>query len=299
MNATFRNFALLIIIALVLIALFNLLQSAAQRPGGPELAYSTFLTDVNSGKVRSVTIAGRLIVGTYTDMTTFQTYSPDDPTLVQKLTDKNVRIAARAAPEGGTSLIGMLISWFPFWFPLLLTFAAWIFVLRQLERMGKALGLARSKAKHPTEAPIAVRVMRLPHADGLPLPTARSAGAAGFDLAAAVTDPVVMPPGGRAVIPTGYAIALPEGSEGQVRPRSGLAADHGVTVLNAPGTIDADYRGEVKVLLVNLGAAAFTVTRGMRIAQLVIASVLHVVLAEVATLEETPRGTGGFGSTGV
>jgi dUTP pyrophosphatase len=145
----------------------------------------------------------------------------------------------------------------------------------------------------------AVRVLRLPHAAGLPLPSRRSAGAAGFDLAAAVSEPVTIAADARAAIPTGFAFALPVGTEGQVRPRSGLAAEHGVTVLNSPGTIDADYRGEVRVLLINLGAKAFTVTRGMRIAQLVVAPVAPVTLTEVAHLDDTPRGPGGFGSTGV
>jgi dUTP pyrophosphatase len=150
-----------------------------------------------------------------------------------------------------------------------------------------------------TAPPRTVRVARLAHAAGLALPGARSSMAAGFDLAAAVTGPVVIAPGERALIPTGFAVALPEGTEGQVRPRSGLAAEHGVTVLNAPGTIDADYRGEVKVILVNLGSLAFTVTRGMRIAQLVIAPVVAASLTEVASLDDTSRGAGGFGSTGV
>jgi dUTP pyrophosphatase len=127
---------------------------------------------------------------------------------------------------------------------------------------------------------------------------AKTAGSAGLDLAAAVEDAVLIPVGGRALIPTGFAIALPEGYEGQVRPRSGLAVQHGVTVLNAPGTIDADYRGEMKVPLINLGDAPFTVTRGMRIAQLVIAPVVAVRLVEVVELDTTGRGAGGFGSTG-
>lgn len=143
-----------------------------------------------------------------------------------------------------------------------------------------------------------VQVRRLPHGQGLPLPTARSAGAAGFDVAAAVTDALEIPPGGRALVPTGFAIALPDGTEGQLRPRSGLAAKHGLTVLNAPGTVDSDYRGEVKVLLVNLGDAPVVVTRGMRIAQLVIAPVTMAQLVEVAELDETARGSRGFGSTG-
>jgi dUTP pyrophosphatase len=130
------------------------------------------------------------------------------------------------------------------------------------------------------------------------LPVAKTAGSAGLDLAAAVDDAVLIPAGGRALIPTGFAIALPEGYEGQVRPRSGLAVQHGVTVLNAPGTIDADYRGEMKVPLINLGDAPFTVTRGMRIAQLVIAPVVAVRLVEVVELDTTERGAGGFGSTG-
>ena len=147
-------------------------------------------------------------------------------------------------------------------------------------------------------SPVRVAIRRLPNGEGLPLPSARTVGSAGIDLAAAVEGPVVIPPGGRALIPTGFAIALPEGHEGQVRPRSGLAVEHGVTVLNAPGTIDADYRGEVKVPLINLGDAPFTVTRGMRIAQLVVAPVTSVRLEEVADLGETGRGGGGFGSTG-
>jgi dUTP pyrophosphatase len=146
---------------------------------------------------------------------------------------------------------------------------------------------------------ITVQIMRLEHGEGLPMPAARTAASAGLDLAAAVEDAVLIPTGGRALIPTGFAVAVPTGHEGQVRPRSGLAVDHGVTVLNAPGTIDADYRGEVKVLLINHGDAPFTVTRGMRIAQLVVALVAAVGVAEVATLDETPRGKGGFGSTGV
>jgi dUTP pyrophosphatase len=147
---------------------------------------------------------------------------------------------------------------------------------------------------------VEVRLSRLPHGADLPLPSYQSEAAAGLDLVAAVASdaPVVIAPGRWAAIPTGLALELPPGSEGQVRPRSGLAAQHGVTVLNAPGTIDADYRGEVKVLLVNLGPEAFTVTRGMRIAQLVIASTARARLVEAAALAATGRGTGGFGSTG-
>jgi dUTP pyrophosphatase len=145
-----------------------------------------------------------------------------------------------------------------------------------------------------------LRLRRLPHGEGLPLPDYQSAQAAGLDLAAAVSPeaPVTLAPGGRALVPTGFAVALPDGFEVQVRPRSGLAARHGVTVLNTPGTIDADYRGEVQVILINLGSEPFTVTRGMRIAQLVVAPVVRAVVAEVSTLEDTARGAGGFGSTG-
>jgi dUTP pyrophosphatase len=147
---------------------------------------------------------------------------------------------------------------------------------------------------------IDVRVLRLPHAAGLPLPSYQSADAAGLDLVAAVPEdtPLVIAPGGRAAVPTGLVLALPAGSEGQVRPRSGLALRHGVTVLNSPGTIDADYRGEVQVLLINLGSEPFTVTRGMRIAQLVVAAVTRARLVETSQLNETARGSGGFGSTG-
>ncbi|HET7847969.1 MAG TPA: dUTP diphosphatase [Pseudolabrys sp.] len=145
-----------------------------------------------------------------------------------------------------------------------------------------------------------VRITRLPHGADLPLPSYQSAHAAGLDLLAAVPAdaPLTIAPGGRALVPTGLCIALPAGTEGQVRPRSGLAARHGLTVLNAPGTIDADYRGEVQVLLINLGADPATLTRGTRIAQLVVAHVAHAMLREVVALDETPRGGGGFGSTG-
>ena len=145
---------------------------------------------------------------------------------------------------------------------------------------------------------IDVQVIRLPHGADLPLPDYQSAQAAGLDLLAAVTADVILPPGKRALIPTGIAIALPAGSEAQVRPRSGLAARHGVTVLNTPGTIDADYRGEIQVVLINLGEDPFVVRRGARIAQLVIAPVLHARISESKTLTDTGRGSGGFGSTG-
>jgi dUTP pyrophosphatase len=147
---------------------------------------------------------------------------------------------------------------------------------------------------------IEVRVQRLSHAADLPLPAYQSALAAGLDLLAAVPAdaPVVIAPGGRAMIPTGLAIALPPGTEGQIRPRSGLAMRHGVTVLNSPGTVDADYRGEINVILVNLGRDSFTVSRGARIAQLVIAATAQAHICESASLDETTRGVGGFGSTG-
>jgi dUTP pyrophosphatase len=147
---------------------------------------------------------------------------------------------------------------------------------------------------------IQISMMRLPHAAGLPLPAYQSELAAGLDLIAAVpTDaPMVIAPGERAAVPTGIAFALPQGLEGQIRPRSGLALRHGVTVLNSPGTIDADYRGEVHVILVNFGRDSFTVERGVRIAQLVFAAMMQAVICEVASLDETARGVGGFGSTG-
>ena len=147
---------------------------------------------------------------------------------------------------------------------------------------------------------LTVGIMRLPHGAGLPLPSYHSAAAAGMDLLAAVPAdaPLTIAPGRHAAVPTGIAIALPAGTEAQVRPRSGLARDHGVTVLNTPGTIDADYRGEIQVLLINHGAQPFSVTRGLRVAQLVIAQVGRVQLREVMDLGETERGAGGFGSTG-
>ena len=147
---------------------------------------------------------------------------------------------------------------------------------------------------------IELRVMRLPHGADLPLPDYQSLQAAGIDLLAATPSdqPVVIAPGERASIPTGIAIALPPGTEAQVRPRSGLARQHGVTVLNAPGTIDADYRGEIQVILINHGSEPFRVERGSRIAQLVIAHVARAQLREAASLDDTARGAGGFGSTG-
>ncbi len=145
-----------------------------------------------------------------------------------------------------------------------------------------------------------VQIMRLPHGNDLPLPSYQSTLAAGLDLVAALPadQPLTLAPGARALVPTGIAVALPPGFEAQVRPRSGLAVRHGLTVLNAPGTVDADYRGEVQVLLVNLGQEVVTLTRGMRIAQLVVAAVARADLREVADLQQTDRGAGGFGSTG-
>jgi len=145
-----------------------------------------------------------------------------------------------------------------------------------------------------------VGFVRLPHGEGLPLPAYESSGAAGMDLRAAVPDdrPLLILPGKRALVPTGLILEIPEGMEGQVRPRSGLAFKHGLTCLNTPGTIDSDYRGEVKVLLVNLGDEDFAVTRGMRIAQIVFAAVTQVAIEERSLAGGTARGSGGFGSTG-
>lgn len=139
----------------------------------------------------------------------------------------------------------------------------------------------------------------LPHAEGLALPAYQTPGSAGMDLRAAIDGDIVLQPGERTAVPTGLRMALPAGHEGQVRPRSGLAFRHGLTVTNAPGTIDEDYRGEVKVLLVNLGQEPVTISRGMRVAQLVVAPVVQVAVETVADLDETSRGSGGFGSTGV
>lgn len=144
-----------------------------------------------------------------------------------------------------------------------------------------------------------IPVQRLPNGDGLPFPSYATEGAAGLDLCAAVVEPLVLVPLGRAAIPTGFALALPMGYEGQIRPRSGLALREGITVLNSPGTIDADYRGELKVLLVNLGSTSYRIERGMRIAQLVIAPVTTIIWHPVPILPETARAAGGFGSTGI
>lgn len=148
--------------------------------------------------------------------------------------------------------------------------------------------------EHPT-----VAVKRLPHGADLPLPAYATADAAGLDVVAAVAAPLTIDPGARALVPSGLAIALPPGFEAQARPRSGLALKHGITLLNSPGTIDADYRGEVGIILINHGSAPFTVNRGDRIAQLVIAPVTRARFAEVDDLSDTARGAGGFGSTGI
>ena len=147
---------------------------------------------------------------------------------------------------------------------------------------------------------IQLQIQRLAHSVGLALPAYQTEGAAGMDLAAAVADeaPLKLMPGKRTLVPTGIAVAVPAGFEMQIRPRSGLAHKHGVTVLNTPGTIDSDYRGEVQIMLINLGDAPFEITRGERIAQAVIAPVIQATIAEVTTLDETVRGAGGFGSTG-
>ncbi|MBB3592814.1 dUTP pyrophosphatase [Rhizobium sp. BK529] len=149
---------------------------------------------------------------------------------------------------------------------------------------------------HPT-----LNLIRLPNGQGLDLPAYETRGAAGIDLRAAIDEdkPLVLSPGKRALVPTGFVFEIPEGFEGQVRPRSGLAAKNGVTCLNAPGTVDSDYRGEVKVILINHGEEEFTITRGMRIAQMVIAPFIQARIAEVSETTETARGAGGFGSTGV
>jgi dUTP pyrophosphatase len=149
-------------------------------------------------------------------------------------------------------------------------------------------------------AAVVVEVQRLPHAEGLALPAYQTEHAAGLDLLAAVAEasPLTLAPGARVLVPTGLAIALPAGFEGQIRPRSGLALKHGITVLNAPGTIDADYRGEVGVVLINHGSEPFVIRRGERIAQLVIAPVQRAQLSAAIALAETSRGTGGYGSTG-
>lgn len=157
--------------------------------------------------------------------------------------------------------------------------------------------MKRPKSKSKS---VAIRVVRLVHAEGLPLPSYQSDGAAGLDLIAAVEEhrPIRLAPGDRELIPTGLVIELPPGIEAQVRPRSGLALRYGLTVLNSPGTIDSDYRGEVKVLLINLGDAPFKIQRGERIAQLIVQRVERAQLKEVTVLSSTGRGVGGFGSTG-
>jgi dUTP pyrophosphatase len=173
-------------------------------------------------------------------------------------------------------------------------------VIKSLCCDGLARLFHRKNEKRNKIMTVTVRVAPLPHFEGLNLPAYETSDAAGMDLRAAVDSsaPVTLAPGARAMIPTGLTIALPSGYEAQVRPRSGLAAKHGITCLNSPGTIDADYRGEVKVILINLGQEAFIIKRGERIAQMIIAPVTRAELKVVAELDETKRGPGGFGSTG-
>ncbi|MCZ6465000.1 MAG: dUTP diphosphatase [Proteobacteria bacterium] len=149
-----------------------------------------------------------------------------------------------------------------------------------------------------SDEPLEVRITRVPGGEGLSLPPRATSGATAFDLAAAVASELTIAPGDRTLVPTGFAVAIPPGYEGQVRPRSGLALRHGIVLPNAPGTIDSDYRGELKVILLNAGAEPFTIKRGDRIAQLVIAPVVEAVWQEVDALDDTPRGDGGFGHTG-
>ena len=146
--------------------------------------------------------------------------------------------------------------------------------------------------------PISIELVQLPHAQGLPLPAYETSGAAGMDIAAAIDAPISLAPMERAAVPTGLMMAIPQGHEVQIRPRSGLAFKHGLTVVNAPGTIDSDYRGEVKVLLINLGQGTIEITHGMRIAQMVVAPVTIAELVKTDKLDDTGRGEGGFGSTG-
>ncbi len=158
--------------------------------------------------------------------------------------------------------------------------------------------VARLPSSQNSENDVVVAVRQLPGGEDLTLPAYETAQSAGLDLPAAIDADLVLAPGARAMVPTGLAIALPDGYEAQIRPRSGLVAKHGVTVLNSPGTIDADYRGELKAILINLGDEDFTITRGMRIAQMVIAPVTRIAWDPMAALPETQRGDGGFGSTG-
>ena len=148
---------------------------------------------------------------------------------------------------------------------------------------------------------ITAQLMQLPHGQDLPLPSYETSEAAGMDLRAAVPEdaPLTLKPGARELVPTGFAMAIPPGFEAQIRPRSGLALKHGLSLVNAPGTIDSDYRGEIKIILINQGDEGFEISRGMRIAQMVIAPVLQVTIEPVKSLDDTARGAGGFGSTGV
>lgn len=158
--------------------------------------------------------------------------------------------------------------------------------------------MSASAIQKANDNQVSIALKILDHAKDLPLPAYATAQAAGMDIVAAIDAPIVMQPGERALVPTGLSIALPAGFECQIRPRSGLAAKNGVTVLNSPGTVDADYRGEIKAILINLGQEPFTIERGMRIAQMIIARYTQASWSVVADLDETSRGAGGFGSTG-
>jgi dUTP pyrophosphatase len=164
---------------------------------------------------------------------------------------------------------------------------------------GSALARPQAQNQNNHQSSVTVQIKLLPHAEGLALPSYATPQSAGMDLLAAIDAPITIEPMQRVMVPTGLTMALPDGFEAQVRPRSGLAAKNGVTVLNTPGTVDADYRGEVKVILINLSNEPFTIERGMRIAQIIIAPYTQAVIEQVDELNETTRGSGGFGSTGV
>jgi dUTP pyrophosphatase len=300
----YRNLAIAVAVGLLLI--FGLFASLGRISDAPtrQISYSELVQMMDAGEVRSITISGEEAFGKLRDGSSFATtllpfYSSD---IVKQLTEKGVQVDARAT-QSDNALVTFLVYWLPF----LTLIGVWIYFVRQIragfskldERISKArlasatMGSADVSHNDPT---ISVIVKRLPHAGDLPLPAYQSASAAGLDLCAA--DVATIEPGAHALIPTGFAIALPANHEAQIRPRSGLAASQGVTVLNSPGTIDADYRGEIKVILVNLGQMTVRIARGDRIAQMIVAPVSHATVVEVEELDPTARGGAGFGSSG-
>lgn len=296
----YRSLAIAIAILLALLVVFYASQGKEISHPFRQISYTELMDFARGGEIQKIFIQGENAFGNFKSGGSFQTtllpyYGTD---IIKLLSENGVEIDARPA-QADAPLVTFLVYWLPF----LAVIGVCLYLLDKTKR-GFSIVDARLSTMTPSPpvtatsrtGDVAVRFKRLPHGSGIPLPAYQSAAAAGLDLHAA--DAVKLEPGEQSVIPIGFAIALPHGYEAQVRPRSGFAASHGVTVLNAPGTIDADYRGEIKVILINLGRKPVHIERGDRIAQMVVAPVSRVTVSEVEELDETARGPSGFGSSG-